>query len=532
MKTYLSLLVLAVFFLASCSSQKDASIAYDDVYYSTKQENNKTSRKDNKEEAIYTASEVYTSSEYIDTRTSSSDDYNYGEENTYSTTEYAESEFEMDDYYDYSYSARIRRFHDPNPGYSYYDNYYTNNYYYEYDPWTYGTSIYSGYNYGYPGYGYYGGSSLYFGFGWGGFGWGYPYYGWRYPYYGWGYPYYSWGWPYYGWGCGCCGYGYNYPSPYYYNSYDYNSYYGPRTNRGSNPNGSGTNGGRGIKSFGEKYEDALAAGRSTRVSQGDSPLSQADGRKPSKSFSQSRTEQRSKTVVPENPSPQARYTQKERTAQTPNDNPGKARQAPAVRQEVPKTPSERFTKANPEPAKSRQQQPSQSKTVERHAKSSPDPRTDKSQERYSQSPARQYNADKNIRSEQRYSKPKTYEAPDYRTSPSQRYKAPANNSRTNDSQQRVSNSRTSAPQSWQSRQSNSQPSNTKTYSTPSRTQSRSYSPPTRSSSKSYSAPSRSSSSPSRSSGSFSSPSRSSGSSGGGSRSSGGSSGGGSRGGRR
>ncbi|MCK4570018.1 MAG: hypothetical protein KAT76_06995, partial [Bacteroidales bacterium] len=281
MKTYLSLIVIAVFFLAACSSQKDANLAYDDVYYSTKPENTQISSKGKNSEAAYTASEVYTTSEYIETRSVASDDYDYGNENTYSTTEYSENEFEMEDYYDYSYAARIRRFHEPNPGYSYYDNYYTNNYYYEYDPWTYGSSIYSNYYYGYPGY-YSPYASIGFGFGWGGFGigfgWGYPYYSWRYPYYGWGWPYYGWG-GYYGYGYGCCCYGGYYPSPYYYNSYDYNShYYGPRNNRGMNPNGTGTALGRDSKSFGEKYEDALAVGSGTRVSQGDSPIAQGGGR--------------------------------------------------------------------------------------------------------------------------------------------------------------------------------------------------------------------------------------------------------------
>ena len=194
MKTYLILFVLAIFFLGSCSTSKESDIAYDDVYYSTKQENIKTSRKDKKKEAAYTAAEVSTSEEYSG-GSGTSADFDYGNENTYTTTESSETEFDMEGYNDYSYASRIRRFHEPNPGYSYYDNYYTNNYYYEYDPWTYGTSIYSNYYYGYPAtYGW----SVGFGFGWGGFGlgfgWGYPYYSWRYPYYGWGYSPYVWGW--------------------------------------------------------------------------------------------------------------------------------------------------------------------------------------------------------------------------------------------------------------------------------------------------------------------------------------------------
>ncbi len=218
MKTYLILFVLAIFILSSCSTQKEADIAYDDVYYSTKPENNNISKKDKKKEAAYTAGEVSTSHEYISAQGTSSDDFDYGDENTYTTSEYSESEFEMEDYNDYSYAARIRRFHEPNPGYSYYDNYYTNNYYYEYDPWAYGTSIYSNYYYGYPGYY---GPSVSIGFGYGGFGigfgWGYPYYGWGGSYYGWGWPYYGYGWgyPYYGYGWGWGGY-YGCYNPCYY----------------------------------------------------------------------------------------------------------------------------------------------------------------------------------------------------------------------------------------------------------------------------------------------------------------------------
>ena len=195
MKTYLILIVMAVFLLGSCSAQKESNIAYDDVYYSTKKENKKTSKKQsNKKEAAYTASEVSSSDAYPSNTGVQSDDFDYGYENTYTTTEVVEGDFEMEDYYDYSYAARIKRFHEPNPGYSYYDNYYTNNYYYEYDPWAYGTSIYSNYYYGYPSY-YSPGWSVSVGFGWGGFGVGF---GWGYPYYGWG-GYYGWGWPYYSW---------------------------------------------------------------------------------------------------------------------------------------------------------------------------------------------------------------------------------------------------------------------------------------------------------------------------------------------
>jgi hypothetical protein len=76
---------------------------------------------------------------------------------------YYESSFSEDDYYDYSYAARIKRFHDPLEGVGYYDSYYTNRYWYDYDPYSYGTSIYIGYDYAYPYYR----PSVSFGFSWG-----------------------------------------------------------------------------------------------------------------------------------------------------------------------------------------------------------------------------------------------------------------------------------------------------------------------------------------------------------------------------
>jgi hypothetical protein len=77
----------------------------------------------------------------------------------------------VDENYEYEYSARIRRFHQPARGFSYYSNYYTDNYWY--DPFMPGMNIYVVQ----------------------------PYYmhnswGWSYPYSSWGYGYSSWG---YGW---------------------------------------------------------------------------------------------------------------------------------------------------------------------------------------------------------------------------------------------------------------------------------------------------------------------------------------------
>jgi hypothetical protein len=185
-----------------------------------------------------------------------------GSGNTYITNNY----YNSDDYYDYAYSARLRRFYTPAYGYGYYDPYYTNSYWYDYNPVSWGVSIYLGYNWWAPSYFYYSpfaypSFGLSFGWGWGsfGYGWGYPYYGYGYPYYGYGYGYPGYGYGYPGYGCGYgCGYGYN---PCYYNSYDYynNVYYGPRGSVSST--GSRSEPTRPERSVGNSYEKAVYAGK-------------------------------------------------------------------------------------------------------------------------------------------------------------------------------------------------------------------------------------------------------------------------------
>ncbi|MBK6521522.1 MAG: hypothetical protein IPG08_03885 [Sphingobacteriaceae bacterium] len=61
---------------------------------------------------------------------------------------YQEPNYTSDDYYDYAYSSRVRRFGNPVYGAGYYDNYYTNTYWYNQNPNCYGSSIYGSYNFG------------------------------------------------------------------------------------------------------------------------------------------------------------------------------------------------------------------------------------------------------------------------------------------------------------------------------------------------------------------------------------------------
>jgi hypothetical protein len=61
---------------------------------------------------------------------------------------------DADNYFDYSFSSRIRRFHTPMYYSNYFDGVYTDYYWYNNDPFYFGTSIYYGYNWSSPYYSY------------------------------------------------------------------------------------------------------------------------------------------------------------------------------------------------------------------------------------------------------------------------------------------------------------------------------------------------------------------------------------------
>lgn len=180
---------------------------------------------------------------------------------TYVTNNYNGDYYSSDDYYDYAYAARLRRFNRNYNSWNYYDSYYTNAYWYNYDPFYYNVSIYSSYNFWGPGYY----SASYFypcnrPYGWGvtiGSGWGGGYYNYHpYNYNPWynNHPYYSYQQGYRdGFYDGFnTGYYNNSVTPLYYNSYDVNTkYYGPRSSVSGNGNAP--------RSLGERYENAIAS---------------------------------------------------------------------------------------------------------------------------------------------------------------------------------------------------------------------------------------------------------------------------------
>lgn len=287
MKTILNLVVAGALVagFASCKGFKDLSKQKDgdDVYYSMKDaKKERAAEKKRKEEEEKKKQEAAKQQQIQENNAKAMA--------TSPGTDYYEQPFDYDDYYDYEYAARLRRFNHPVQGNGYYDNYYTNSYYYNQNPYLYGTSVYNSYNFWGPSayaYNYCPSSYFYYNSGWQ---WGTGmYYGNPYGYYdpwansGWGYnPYYSfypgwnggwygpmtgiysnyWGGPFLGWSNGNGGYGYggfgnNNNNNYYFNSYDENSYYyGPRRTASSSD---GRPVGSGGPAFGERFVNAVAA---------------------------------------------------------------------------------------------------------------------------------------------------------------------------------------------------------------------------------------------------------------------------------
>ncbi len=257
MKKLVVIFSLALVLMSSCISQKKGASTYnDDVYANPKEDKIEDARiAAEKKKAQDAADKRYNDSIAAVQKAQKEKD----DANPY----YKDRPFKYDDYYDYEYATRVRRFNNNINGLGYYDNYYTNSYWYNSNPYNYGVSVYNGYswwgptynsysynpsvnfynNWGWgcnPGYGYYSGYNPYMA----GYAAGYNngfyngYYG--YPYgYGYGSPYYG---GYYNNPYGYYGYGGYYNNYYnynnngwgYYNAYDHNSSYtyGPRSSYG------------------------------------------------------------------------------------------------------------------------------------------------------------------------------------------------------------------------------------------------------------------------------------------------------------
>jgi hypothetical protein len=247
MKTLLRLSIALAVFGTSCKSGMNtaSNATNDDVYYSTKDapesrpvRPNGSATNVDQQRVDMSSNNSYNSSAPAPANNTTQSNDQYASNNT----NYDDS-YNSDDYYDYEYAARIKRFHNPAGDFGYYDDPYTNSYYYSGNPWTYGTSIYMGYPFWGPTYNMYMYEPSYM--------WGYspgfynPWY--SYPHYGFGIGFgYGCGFGYNPWYMGGMGYngygGYGYYTPYYANAYDANSvYHGPRGSANSTGRGGSVN---------------------------------------------------------------------------------------------------------------------------------------------------------------------------------------------------------------------------------------------------------------------------------------------------
>jgi Ni/Co efflux regulator RcnB len=281
----ISIIALAVF--SSCMTQKMGTSTYtDDVYANPKEDRIEEAKiaaeKKQKQEAI---NKRYNDSIAAVKQAQKEKD----DANPY----YKDREFKYDDYYDYEYATRVKRFNNNINGLSYYDNYYTNSYFYSQNPYNYGVSVYNGYSWwgtNYNNYSYNPSVNFYNSWGWGygnqfnncyngynpymaGYAAGYNngfHNGMYGNYYGYGNSYGGYGnsfgfGNYYGYGYGNP-YGYGFNSPYnngwgYYNAYDNNSSYtyGPRTaHGGGNSHRTSNPGLAGGRNESEKYISSMA----------------------------------------------------------------------------------------------------------------------------------------------------------------------------------------------------------------------------------------------------------------------------------
>jgi hypothetical protein len=139
---YLS--ISSMILVAGCSSTKSTTSLPDDVYYAEGDKSgepqpasavtpanpddysNNNSNYNPDQATNYDQSNTGNSSQ-----SSSNEQYTDEKGNTYITNNY----YNEDDYYDYQYSARLKRFYSPAIGYGYYDPFYTNSYWYDYNPY-------------------------------------------------------------------------------------------------------------------------------------------------------------------------------------------------------------------------------------------------------------------------------------------------------------------------------------------------------------------------------------------------------------
>ena len=512
MKTLIKFAVIPMLLLSACSSSNQLSSAYDDdgIYTSKKEKplvaqtptvaekakpqiaeqkpvtyNEVTPKSYNANEAAVDKSQM----SYDKYKQSQVDNANpIVENNTAAQTEAVNtqenqnySNYDADDYYDYGYSSRLRRFHNPCHFSGYYDDYYTNMYWYNHDPFYYGTSIYMGYNWFGPDYSYY--NPYYYnnwgwnfgfglGLGWGSYGMGY--YGWNTPY---------WGGGYYGYG----GYGHGHGHGFNNDNWASNhrnsaaNYFGPRNGIGASngtttPRGSGTTTG-GIKSTNQRFSSTDNTSKRTTINIGSNDIA------PTPIGSESKKAvpvlNQNENISPVNPSVKANDskavnpTQDNRIVNTPANNERK------VDANIPKVELQNnAAKSNTAPTN--QNNPNtRINNYQRYSRSNQEKQIDKAPT----TTPNTYN----------YRDPKSYNSPSYsQPRSSQEFESPKYKSErsysTQPAQTQPSNIQETPRSNTNRNYSQPAPNQNRNYTPPSTNQERNYSPPTNNENRNYTPP--------------------------------------------
>jgi len=126
MKTQILLTTAGLLLLGSCTTTRFVAEEFDGIYYIPRAEPNQE------------VQEYYV---YSDEKTLQQRTYQYADEYYYAERRY----FDPSIRHDFSFAARIRRFHRPMHGWSYFDPWFTNMFWYTHNPLYFGVSIYHGF---------------------------------------------------------------------------------------------------------------------------------------------------------------------------------------------------------------------------------------------------------------------------------------------------------------------------------------------------------------------------------------------------
>lgn len=155
--------LLSLLCLTSACTMQEQMVGYDDTYY----DNNELANVQQQEEKNYERASAWANQKAYQDPAYSNEAKTYSQrvqgssdaQNNEQVVDVADSnyssqysDYNQDNYYDYAYSARINRFHRPYYWLNYYDDYYTDLYWYTFDPLSWGVSIYLGYSWWYPSY--------------------------------------------------------------------------------------------------------------------------------------------------------------------------------------------------------------------------------------------------------------------------------------------------------------------------------------------------------------------------------------------